>query len=165
MIHIITGNTGAGKTTYAMNLKSEVNGVLFSIDKWNKELFIPDRKDGDDLNWFLERINRAEAIIQDLVIQLDIAGVDAILDLGFSKMEHRENFYHFAETNYIPYTLHFLDVPKEERVKRIQNRNLEKGPTFEIEVTTENIEFMESWFQELTKEELAIAHIKYSETC
>lgn len=35
MIHLIIGNTGSGKTTYANQLKAELNGVLFSIDKWN----------------------------------------------------------------------------------------------------------------------------------
>jgi tRNA A37 N6-isopentenylltransferase MiaA len=39
MIHLIIGNTGSGKTTYSNKLKAELNGVLFSIDKWNNVLF------------------------------------------------------------------------------------------------------------------------------
>lgn len=36
MIHLIVGNTGAGKTTYSNKLKRKTNGIIFSIDKWNK---------------------------------------------------------------------------------------------------------------------------------
>ncbi len=47
MIHLIVGNTGSGKTTYANKLKKEIGGVVFSIDKWNNVLFIPDKKEDD----------------------------------------------------------------------------------------------------------------------
>lgn len=35
MMHLITGNTGAGKATYAYKLKQRGGGVVFSIDHWN----------------------------------------------------------------------------------------------------------------------------------
>jgi tRNA A37 N6-isopentenylltransferase MiaA len=44
MIHLIVGNTGAGKTTYSNALRKKTNGVIFSIDKWNKTLFLADKK-------------------------------------------------------------------------------------------------------------------------
>ena len=92
MIHLIVGNTGAGKTTYSANLKKKTNGIVFSIDKWNKTLFLTDKKPTDGLEWFLERIERAEEMIKELVMQLENAGTDTILDLGFSKLEHRNKF-------------------------------------------------------------------------
>ncbi len=49
MIHLIVGNTGAGKKTYAHKLNREIDGVVFSIDKWNKILFLPDKKPEDRL--------------------------------------------------------------------------------------------------------------------
>ena len=52
MIHLIVGNTGSGKTTYSNELKKERNGVIFSIDKWNNILFLPDKKSTDGLKWF-----------------------------------------------------------------------------------------------------------------
>jgi len=45
MIHILIGNTGAGKTTYALELKKKTKGIIFSIDKWNKSLFLADKKE------------------------------------------------------------------------------------------------------------------------
>jgi len=44
MIHLIVGNTGSGKTTYARFLKENSAAIIFSIDQWNKTLFLPDKK-------------------------------------------------------------------------------------------------------------------------
>jgi predicted kinase len=99
MIHLIIGNTGSGKTTYCNQLKAQNKGIIFSIDTWNKTLFMPDKKETDGLDWFLERIDRAEAMIQNLMLQLENASTDAILDLGFSKFSHREKFRKFALDN------------------------------------------------------------------
>jgi len=154
MIHLIVGNTGSGKTTYSNRLKEKTKGIIFSIDKWNKILFLPDKTDKDGLEWFLKRIERAESIILSLILQLERAGIDSILDLGLSKFEHREKFRKFAKINNIKVKIHFLDISKETRLKRIFKRNDEKGETFEFEVTRENFEFMESWFEKPTEIEL-----------
>lgn len=154
MIHLIVGNTGSGKTTYAQKLKAETNGVIFSIDAWNKLLFLPDKKKDDGLHWMLERINRVESMIFSLIEQLERAKVDSILDLGFSKIDHRAKFRNFAKQNQMKCRLHFLDVSKETRKQRVLNRNLEKGDTFEFEVTLEDFQFMESWFETPSASEL-----------
>jgi len=154
MIHLIVGNTGSGKTTYSQKLKDEIDGVVYSIDKWNNTLFLPDKKEDDGLAWFLERIDRVESIISDLILQLDSVGIDSILDLGLSKFEHREKFRKIANKHNIKIILHLLDIPKETRRERIFKRNDEKGETFEFEVTNENFEFMEKWFERPTDIEL-----------
>ncbi len=154
MIHLIVGNTGSGKTTYSNKLKETTKGIIFSIDKWNNILFLPDKTEKDGLDWFLERIERAESIILSLILQLERTGTDAILDLGLSKFEHREKFRKFAKSNNIEIKIHFLDIPKETRLQRIFERNKEKGETFEFEVTQENFDFMESWFEKPTKKEM-----------
>lgn len=154
MIHLIVGNTGSGKTTYAYELKQKTKGIIFSIDKWNHTLFLPDKQSDDGLEWFLERIDRAENIITDLVHQLEDANTDTILDLGLSKFEHREKFRHFAESNGYELKIHFLDISKETRLKRVMKRNEEKGPTYEFEVSKENFDFMESWFEKPSLKEI-----------
>ncbi len=154
MIHLIVGNTGSGKTTYSNKLKEKSKGIIFSIDKWNNTLFLPDKKDEDGLEWFLERIERAESIISSLILQLEKIKTDSILDLGLSKFDHREKFRKFAEINNIKIKIHFLDISKETRLKRIFERNEEKGETFEFEVTQENFQFMESWFEKPSEIEL-----------
>jgi predicted kinase len=154
MIHLIVGNTGAGKTTYSNILKARVNGIIFSIDKWNNTLFLADKKPTDGLEWFLERIERAEKIILNLIEQLEASQVDSILDLGLSKLEHREKFRKFAAENGYQIKYHFLDISKETRWKRVMERNHEQGETFEFEVTLENFEFMESWFEKPSETEM-----------
>ncbi|MCZ4694928.1 ATP-binding protein [Ancylomarina euxinus] len=154
MIHLIVGNTGSGKTTYAQALKAETQAVIFSIDKWNKTLFLDDKTENDGLEWFLERIERAESMIVDLVLQLESVGRDSVLDLGLSKFEHREKFRKFAHENGFEIKLHFLDIPKEIRWERVMQRNQEKGESFEFEVSEENFNFMENWFEKPEGKEL-----------
>ena len=154
MIHLIVGNTGSGKTTYSIALKSKTNGIIFSIDKWNKTLFLPDKNADDGLEWFLERIDRSEKMIMELIKQLESSQTDSILDLGLSKFEHREKFRKFAETNDYELKIHFLDISKETRLKRVMKRNNEKGATYEFEVTKENFDFMENWFEKPSKKEV-----------
>ncbi|OBX22983.1 MULTISPECIES: AAA family ATPase [Bizionia] len=154
MIHLIVGNTGSGKTTYASELKLETNGIIFSIDTWNKTLFLDDKQRDDGLEWFLERIERAEKIIMSLVDQLENANTDTILDLGFSKFKHREKFRIFAIEKGFETQTHFLDIPKATRLHRILQRNLDKGDTFEFEVSQENFNFMERWFEKPNAKEM-----------
>lgn len=40
-----------------------------------------------------------------------------------------------------------MDISKETRLKRVMKRNNEKGDTFEFEVSKENFDFMEKWFE------------------
>lgn len=81
-------------------------------------------------------------IIMDLVQQLEIANTDTILDLGLSKFEHREKFRKFAAEHRFEVTLHFLDIPKQTRWKRMQQRNKDKGATFEFDVSKGDFYFM-----------------------
>lgn len=154
MIHLIVGNTGSGKTTYSNKLKNEIGGIIFSIDKWNNTLFLPDKKKDDGLDWFLERIDRAESLISNLIIQLESTGTDSILDLGLSKFEHREKFRKLAKENNIEIKIHFLDISKETRLNRIIGRNNKKGETFEFNVSKEDFDFMENWFERPSEIEL-----------
>ncbi len=154
MIHLIVGNTGSGKTTYANALKAKSKGVVFSIDKWNNTLFLPDKTSDDGLDWFLERIDRAEEIIINLIEQLETTGTDTILDLGLSKFDHREKFRKLALDKGFEFKLHFLDITKEARMQRVVARNKNKGETFEFEVTQPDFEFMESWFERPSEQEL-----------
>lgn len=154
MIHLIVGNTGSGKTTYSNELKRKTNGIIFSIDKWNNTLFLADKKPSDGLEWFLERIDRAEQMIMTLIEQLEDSKTHSILDLGLSKFEHREKFRKFADVKGYKLTTHFLDIPKDTRLDRVMKRNKEKGETFEFEVSKENFDFMETWFEKPTEKEM-----------
>ena len=84
MVHLVVGNKGAGKSTYAIRLNEEKGGVIFTIDQWNRVLFLPDKADSDGFDWFMQRINRCESLMMELIIQLESNQTDSILDSGFS---------------------------------------------------------------------------------
>jgi len=159
MLYLIVGNTGAGKTTYAQTLKMENKALLFTIDKWNQTLFFQDKKETDGVEWVLERIDRAEKVMMDTIIQLESLGIDSILDLGLSKGEHREKWRRFAQEHGFKTQIHFLNIDRDTRRNRVTQRNDEKGDSFEFEVNEEAFNFMESWFEKPTEEELQDAII------
>jgi len=159
MLHLIVGNTGSGKRTYSNSLKEKANGIIISIDKWNNTLFLKDKTNNDGLEWFLERIERIENMIIELIVQLKSAGIDSILDLGFSKFEHREKFKSFAISHNYEFKLHFLDFSKGTRFQKVKQRNREKGETYEFEVSKEHFKFMESWFERPNDKELETAFV------
>lgn len=117
-------------------------------------MFLADKNPEDGLEWFLERIERAEEMILNLIKQLEFIETDSILDLGLSKFEHREKFRKFATVNQYKLKVHFLDISKETRLERVTKRNHEKGETYEFEVSKENFDFMERWFETPSQEEM-----------
>ena len=127
------------------NLKEEIpsmpNYFRFSLDTVKKEvkqlwsigvqavlLFVKvedslkDKKPDDGLDWFLERIERSEKMIMTLMVQLEDSATDSILDLGLSKFEHREKFRNFALQKGFECRLHFLNISRDTRLKRINKR-------------------------------------------
>jgi len=147
MIHMICGSTGAGKTTFALQLAETHQAVLFSIDEWIENLYGAERNESTELEWMLERIERCEKQIWEVCLQLLAKDKHVILDLGLSKKSHREKFYQLAKDINVEVILYFVDIDEETRWQRVQQRNFEKGETFSLEVTRDMFDFMESWFE------------------
>jgi predicted kinase len=144
LAHLIAGSTGAGKTTYAMALAAELGAVRFSIDEWMTTLFGPDQPAGaPDFRWMMQRIGRCEAMIWTNVLQLAGKGVPSVLDLGFTRSDHRAKFAALACEAGLRAELHHVDVPADERWRRVQQRNSEKGATYRLEVTRGMFDFVE----------------------
>jgi predicted kinase len=56
--HLITGSTGAGKSTLARELVQCHNAVRFAIDEWMNTLFWQDCPEKNDYPWAIERVRR-----------------------------------------------------------------------------------------------------------
>jgi predicted kinase len=144
IFHLVCGATGAGKTTYALALAEREAAVRFSIDEWMTRLFWADCPQPIRFDWAIERVNRCEAQIAEVALRLGARGVSSVLDLGFTRAEHRGKFEAIARDAGLAVKLHLVDVDPETRWRRVEGRNAEKGETYRLEVTREMFDFMET---------------------
>ncbi len=152
-IILIVGSTGAGKTTYARKLADEMGGLRFSIDEWMMPLFGPDVPKPIEFAWMMERVNRCEAMIWTMAQQSVARGVPVVLDLGFTKQEHRQKFRDLAAEAGLSAAVHFVDVSRETRWQQVQHRNATQGETYVMEVDRGMFDFMESMWEPPTRAE------------
>ena len=149
LIHLVCGSTGAGKTTYAKRLCDQTQAVLFSIDQWMTALFWMDSPSPLDSGWSMERVARCNDQIWAVAAQVAARGTPCVLDLGFTRFQERDRFTKLADAAGFSVQLHILDVPAEERWRRVQARNEEKGETHQLQfaVTREMFDFVESMWE------------------
>ena len=155
-VFLICGNTAAGKSTYSGELAKQHNAIQFSIDPWMQTLY------GDDYDsqkhnfeWLIERTERCKTQMRQIAQSLILQGVNVIFDFGFGDKESRKYYREWAFSQGVEISLHFLDVPVEERRARVHKRNQEKSDTFAFEVTDEMFDYVETMFTPPSDEELA----------
>ncbi len=153
---IVTGATGAGKTTYARDLAKRLGGIRFSIDDWMTTLFWMDSPQPIAFEWTMARIARCEGQILEQVAALSALGIPSILDLGFTRIDHRTRFADAARTMGATAALHWINVPTEERWRRVEQRNAEKGETFAMAVDRAMFDFMEGQWQPPSDAEISV---------
>ena len=146
-LFLVVGCTGAGKTTYARRLAEELGGLRFSIDEWMMALFWADSPQPIEFAWTMERVERCEAQIFAIARQAAERGVPCILDLGFTRKDHRAKFRALADEAGLSAIVHFVDVPADERWFRVDRRNKERGETYAMQVDREMFDFMEGLWQ------------------
>ena len=88
-LHLVAGSTGAGKTTYTLQLASRERALRLSIDEWMTTLFGPDQATPLQFEWMMERVNRCEA--QMWAIALQAVGLDTLIvvNCGLTRETHR----------------------------------------------------------------------------
>lgn len=153
---LIVGCTGAGKTTYARTLANKIGALRFSIDEWMGPLFGPDMPEPVMFEWMMERINRCESLIFTLVQQATARDLPVILDLGFTKRQHRDKFRKLSAEIGLGAAVHFVDVNPEIRWHRVQMRNEQQGETYAMRVDRAMFEFMENMWEPPTVAEWEI---------
>jgi predicted kinase len=157
LIHLICGSTGAGKTTYADRLSEGLQGVVFSIDQWMTALFWMDSPLPIEANWSMERVARCNSQIWAVASQVAARGTPCVLDLGFTRLQERNQFAALAHDAGLPVQLHVLDISRNERWRRVQLRNAEKGKTHQLRfaVTREMFDFVETLWEAPDAQEMA----------
>jgi len=129
---------GSGKTTTARRLAAERPAARFSPDEWIARL-------GADL--FDEALReRIEELQWRLARDLVLAGATVILESGHWLRSDRDTKRDWARGNGVPIELQVLDVPVEERWRRLQRRNVE-GASASVPLTLEVLRSYEQFFQ------------------
>lgn len=84
-------------------------------------------------------------------------GVPCVLDVGFAEAASRMRFIRLAQEAALPVHLHFLDVPSEERWRRVQARNGDSANSDRLpfEITREMFDFVETLWEPPTEQELS----------
>ena len=153
--YVIAGSTGAGKSTAAQEIAERAGGVRFSVDEWMSALYWMDCPEKNDLLWALERVARCEAQIEAVALQLARAGVDAVLDLGFTQRSQRRKWLERARSAGVRCELCVLNVDAAVRWERVCQRNKGESATFTFQVTREMFDFMEARWEAPADEERA----------
>ena len=122
-LHLISGLPASGKTTYATELRQQVDGVLFGLDRWLITLFgrysIP--VVGQDEH--TRRVLACRELMWEAASELLKRSVDVILDDGFFYREHRMRHVALASEVGSETVIHFIDTPLDQVVVRLARRN------------------------------------------
>ena len=144
-LHFICGLPGSGKSTLAKRLERELPGLRLTPDEWMVRIV----GDGYDE----AKREAVEAVQWEIAAQALSLGVDVILENGFWSREERDDFRERAAALGADSRLHFLDVTRDELLKRLQSRNAALPPdTFCI--TEAQFDIWWNWFEPPTQDEL-----------
>jgi predicted kinase len=157
-VHLVTGSTGAGKTTFSRELTERAGAVRFSIDEWMTALFWADAYQPLDPAWVMVRVERCYAQIWTAALAVAKRGVAVVLDLGLTTRESRVRFADLAREAGLPVQLHFVDVPADERWRRVEVRNedIGEGAQLRFAITREMFDYVEGLWEAPDDAEMAL---------
>lgn len=139
----------SGKTTLAKKLEGEYSALRLTTDAWHVPLFGQDAIEPEHD----ARHSLIESMLWGIASRALELGVNVILDFGFWAREEREEYRSRAKQLGASSEVHFLDVPEDELLRRLEKRNSQPSQeTFYI-----SAEMMKPWiefFQKPTLDEL-----------
>jgi predicted kinase len=145
VLHLICGLPGSGKTTLAKQLERDLPALRLAPDEWMARIVC----DGYD------EAKRAavEAVQWEIAARALTLGVDVILENGFWSRSERNDFRARAAALGARTTLHFLNVPRDELLRRLAVRNAALPPdTFRV--IEAQLDLWWKWFEPPTPDEL-----------
>ena len=148
-LHLIVGLPCSGKTTLAQKLEHELPALRLTTDEWHIRLFGQDAEEPEHD----ARHSLIEALLWNIASRALELGTNVILDFGFWAREEREDYRLRAKQLGASSEVHYLDVPEDELLRRLEERN--SRPSQESFIISE--EAMKPWiafFQKPTPDEL-----------
>jgi predicted kinase len=123
-------------------------------------LFWMDSPQPIEAAWSLERVDRCLTLIGSTAVRIAERGVPCVLDVGLSQAASRARFIDLARERRLSTQLHFVDVPAQERWRRVEERNRAKDGSNHLpfNVTREMFDFVETLWEPPTDSELAASN-------
>lgn len=147
-LYLMVGLPCSGKTALARTLEQKYSALRLTPDEWQVRLFGQDAADPQHN----ARHSVIEALLWEFAERALALGTNVILDFGFWAREEREDFRSRAKQLGASSEVHFLDVPSDELLRRLAQRNARPGLAFHIPE-----EMMRPWielFQKPDQDEL-----------
>lgn len=117
-VHLLAGLNGAGKSTHARRLQHECPAVRFTLDEWMLRLH---QLRYDDPR-YPELAANCQDLIWDLALQVLATGTDVVLDWNQWSRTRRETWRDKALASGHHPVLHYLPVPVETAISRVEHR-------------------------------------------
>ncbi|MGB3640569.1 MAG: ATP-binding protein [Rivularia sp. (in: cyanobacteria)] len=118
-LHLIYGFAGAGKTTFARKLETEISAIRFTHDEWMVKLYGHNPQEEK----FSDYYNRISDLIWNLTMQLLRLNQDVILDFGFWSRASRDEARNKAKIANAEVKLYFVTCSEEVMLLRVAKRN------------------------------------------
>lgn len=121
--HLISGLPCSGKTTYAVGLRSDINSVLFSLDRWLITSFGQYSISDIGHEEHVRRVLAHRELIWEVASEFLRRDVDVILDDGFFLRGNRMRVVEQSRRLGSGAKIHFVDTPLPVLRARLQQRN------------------------------------------
>lgn len=150
-VHLLHGFVGAGKTTFAKKLETEVNAVRFSPDEWMIALY-GTNPPAEFFDEYYQRINKWIWVQIGRIVK---TGVDVIYDTGLWKRADRDEVIAKVKALGAQPKLYALQAPFEVSRERVLKRT-EEMPEGALVIDDNAIHLFWSKFEPLQDDEEAI---------